>query len=144
MRAGRLRHRLRFERATETQNQFGEPVQSWDIITVTWGAIEPLRGAERQRANQTAASEDVRIVARYNSEIADLKPDDRCAFKLKIYDIKAILNIDERNKEIHVMAKEHIDGPEDELIELSKISPYQDWTKGAKVFDVVVNEDLPE
>lgn len=108
MRAGRLRHRLRFERATETQNQFGEPVQSWVEIKTVWGAVEPLRGAERQRANQTAASEDVRIVARYSPALSDLNPEDRCVALGKTYDIKAVLNIDERNREFNVMAREHI------------------------------------
>jgi SPP1 family predicted phage head-tail adaptor len=108
MRSGRLRHRLRFERATETQNQFGEPVQTWAEIKTVWGAVEPLRGAERQRANQTQADEDVRLVARYSSELATLNPKDRCVAVGKVYDIKSVLNIDERNREFNVMAREHI------------------------------------
>jgi SPP1 family predicted phage head-tail adaptor len=109
MRAGRLRHKIRLERATETQSAFGEPVKAWTLLKEVWGAVEPLKGAERQRAQQASAVEDVRIVVRWSSDIASLNVKDRVVFGTKIYDIKSVLNINERNSEFNLMAVEHID-----------------------------------
>lgn len=107
MRAGRLRHRLTVERFTTTQNAFGEEEQTWATLATVWGGIEPLRGNERQRAMQVQSTEEVRIVLRWSSEIADLNAADRVVFGSKVYDISAVLSIDERNREFHVMAREH-------------------------------------
>lgn len=109
MRAGRLRHRLTVQTATISQNAFGEPVQTWTTLATVWGAVEPLRGAERQRAMQVSATEEVKIVLRHSATIGGIKPDDRILYGSKVYDISAVMNIDERNRELNVMAKEHID-----------------------------------
>lgn len=107
MRSGRLRHRVRIERATETQNAFGEPVKGWSLLGEVWAGIEPLRGNERFQAQAVQSSEDVRIVMRFNPDLSDISTKDRVVFGAKVYDINAVLNIDERNREVHVMAKLH-------------------------------------
>lgn len=109
MRAGRLRHKVRLERFTETQSAFGEPVKAWALLKEVWASVEPLKGAERQRAQQQAAAEDVRIVLRWSSDIASLNSKDRVVYGSKVYDIKSVLNINERNSEINIMAVEHLD-----------------------------------
>lgn len=109
MRSGRLRHRLTVQTANISQNAFGEPVQTWTTLATVWGAVEPSRGAERQRALQVSATEEVKIVLRYSATIGGIKPDDRILYGSKVYDISAVMNIDERNRELNVMAREHID-----------------------------------
>lgn len=107
MRAGRLRHRLSVERYTTTQDDWGDEVQAWESIATVWGSVEPLRGNERHRAMQVQATEEVRVLMRWQPDIADLNASDRIVFGSKVYDISAVLNIDERNREVHVMAREH-------------------------------------
>jgi SPP1 family predicted phage head-tail adaptor len=108
MRAGRLRHLVRFERATETQNDFGEPVKSWSLIASSWAAVEPLKGAEKMQAMEAQAEVDTRITARYSSELSSLNPRDRVVWGSKVYDIKEVLNIDERDRELSLMARRHL------------------------------------
>lgn len=108
MRAGRLRHQIRFERSTETVNAYNEPVQTWSLLASAWVGIEPLRGNERIAAMQVQAAADVRIVTRYQTALSDLNPKDRAVFGSKVYDIKAVINVDERNRELQVMATEHL------------------------------------
>lgn len=108
MRAGQLRHRVEFQRNTPVANAFGEPVPGWAELDTVWASVEPLTGRESFGALQVQAEVDHIIKCRYNSTIADLKPDDRAVKGSAIYDIRAVLNIKERNREFHILAKKHI------------------------------------
>lgn len=109
MRAGRLRHKVVFERYTETENDFGEPVQTWTTLHECAAGIEPISGGEKQAVYYTQADANVRIVTRYSSELSTLNRADRVRHGTTIYDIKFVNNIDMRNKELHIMAREHIE-----------------------------------
>lgn len=108
MRAGRLRNKIRFERSSQTANEYNEPVQSWSLLAEVYVGIEPLRGKERIAAMQVQADADVRIVARYQAALGDLNPKDRAVFGSKVYDIKAVINVDMRNRELQIMVTEHL------------------------------------
>lgn len=107
MRAGRLRHLAQFQRATQTSNDFGEPVQTWETISTDYVAIEPLKGNEKFSAMQVQTDIDTRIVARWHKKIKNLTTKDRVLFGLIVYDIKEVLNIDQRNRELHIMGRIH-------------------------------------
>lgn len=107
MRAGRLRHMASFERPTETTNAFGEPVKAWEVIATDYVAIEPLRGNEKFTAMQVQTDIDTRIIARWHKGIKDLNTKDRVVFGSIVYDIKEVLNIDHRNRELHIMGRVH-------------------------------------
>ncbi len=107
MRAGRLRHLVQFQRATETTNNFGEPVQTWATISTDWCAVEPLKGNEKFDALQVQTDIDTRIIARWHKRIAKLTTKDRILYGDIVYDIKEVLNIDERDKELHIMGRVH-------------------------------------
>lgn len=110
-RAGEFPHRITVERATVSQNEFGEPVKVWQSIGMTAAGISPLRGSERYRAMQTQSEEEVKIRFRYDSRFADLQPKDRITFTRtgKRYDLQAVMNIDERDRVIEIAAKQWID-----------------------------------
>ena len=105
MRAGRLRHRVTFETATVTDDDFGEPDQSWASITTVWAGIEPTAGKERFAAMQHQSEIDTLIVCRYHTALSALAPKDRATWNSKTFDIKAVINVDERNKELHIFAR---------------------------------------
>jgi SPP1 family predicted phage head-tail adaptor len=108
MRSGRLRHQIRFERSTESQNEYNEVVNSWALLATAWAGVEPLRGNERLMAMQVQADADLKIITRYQSALSDLTPKDRVVFGLKVYDIKAVINVNMRNMELQVMVREHL------------------------------------
>ena len=108
MRAGTLRHRVTFQRATVTDSDTGTPVQTWaDLITV-WARVEPLAGKERYSAMQVQADVDYRILTRHNSTLSDLAPDDRATWNGITFDVKSVINTEGRNIEMQVFAKQHI------------------------------------
>lgn len=53
MRAGRLRHRITFQSATEVADAHGEDVKTWNDQATRWASVEPL-SAREQLANDQA------------------------------------------------------------------------------------------
>ena len=107
MRAGRRRHLVQFQRATETSDAYGEMTQTWATIATDWCAVEPLRGNEKFAAMQVQTDIDTRIIAKWHSALSTLTTKDRVLFGAIIYDIKEVLNIDQRNAELHIMGRVH-------------------------------------
>jgi SPP1 family predicted phage head-tail adaptor len=105
MRAGRLKHRIRFERFTSTINEYGEPVQVWTELDTVWSGVEPIRGAERFAAMQTQSDADVMIVTRWSRILGAITTADRIIFGDIVYDIKSVINRDFRNMEMNFMVK---------------------------------------
>lgn len=105
MRAGALRHRVTFQRATVTPNDFGEPVQTWADLATVWARVEPLAGKERFAAMQTQADVDYRITVRYQTSLAALAPADRATWSGKTFDIKSVIETESRGRELQVFAR---------------------------------------
>jgi len=108
MRAGRLRHRVTIEEVTNTADGAGAITQTWSEVRKVWAAVEPARGAEFY-ASQTENSEVTgKIVMRYFS---GLNPTMRInwASESRIFQIEAIIDPDERHRELQLMVKEVIE-----------------------------------
>lgn len=100
MRAGRLRHRVVLQSRTTAQNAYGEQVVSWTNTGTYWAAVEPVTGKERFASGERVHEQDVRVVMRYVGEIDTTQ---RISFDSKVYDIKAVINKDERNREYELL-----------------------------------------
>lgn len=103
MRAGELRHRVTIQQKSVTRDSFGAETVSWTDVAVVWAAIEPLQGREFFSAQQVNAEVTTRIRIRYRSGIT---PAMRVLFGSRAFDIQGIINIEERNRELHLMCKE--------------------------------------
>ena len=103
MQAGKLRHKLLLQEATETNNGRGEPIPAWSDVTELWGDITPLSGREGLQANQIYASATHRIRIRYRPGVV---PKMRFLKGSREFEIDAVLNVDERNREMVCIAKE--------------------------------------
>jgi len=77
------------------------------VLAMDWCAVEPLRGNEKFEAMQVQTDIDTRIIARWHKKIATLNTKDRVVMGSVVYDIKEVLNIDQRNKELHIMGRVH-------------------------------------
>jgi len=108
MLAGQLRHRITIERATLTQNAFGEQVQTWATLATVWARVEPITGKERYAAMQTQSDIDNRILVRYQSALTALAPNDRITWDSKTYDIRSVVNTEQRNIQLEIFATQHI------------------------------------
>ena len=108
MLAGKLRHRIVIERATLTQNDYGEEVQTFATLATVWARVEPILGKERFAAFQTQSDVDHRILVRYQSALSTLAANDRITWGSNTYDIRSVVNTDERDIELQIFATKHI------------------------------------
>ena len=98
MRAGLLRHLLTIEYAVETQDSYGEPVQSWAALATVWGEVRPLgysSGAERTllAADQRLAVVDHVVRIRYR---ADVTAKMRIVLGARVFDVEYVADRDGR------------------------------------------------
>lgn len=105
MRAGSLRHRLTLEEATEAHNSRGEPIHTWGEVANVWAEIVPLSGREGFAAAQMYASATHRIRIRYRAGVV---PKMRFTKGVRVFEIDAVLNTDERNREMICIATERL------------------------------------
>src|SRR6266403_3642030 len=108
MRAGQLRHRVVVEQQAQTQDSFGGQPLTWSTVATDWGDINPLSGREREAAQAINVEISHEITIRYQSGFAD--PKAMAAYRLRygsrLFNIHGTLNVDERNREITVLAGE--------------------------------------
>ena len=108
MSIGERRRRVVFQRATVTQDGFGEPDQTWTTLTTQWALVLDMKGMERRAANEVMAEVTTRIVTRNNATISTLAPGDRATWSGHTYDIKAVIPRDHRRSELEILAIEHL------------------------------------
>ena len=104
MRAGRLRHRVVVQTATEGQDTAGEPIKTWNSVYTTWASVEPLSGRELLRAQEVNAESTIRVGMRYNtytSQSARLLVD-----ATRILDINDVVNNREIDRSLELMCSE--------------------------------------
>ena len=93
MRSGRLDRRLTLQRRTLTENDYGEPVETWTTLATVWAEKIPVRGSERYVAMQTVAEVDTRFKIRYRTDVSPL---DRVVCAGITYDVQGVIEIGRR------------------------------------------------
>src|SRR5262245_32080883 len=102
MRAGLLRHTVKIEEAHEARDTMGGVIVTWKEYATVYAAIEPLTGREAIQAAQLQAQVDHRIRIRY---LPGVVPKMRVTHDERAYDIQAVLDVEGRRRELHLMAK---------------------------------------
>lgn len=105
MRSGKLRHKLIIESNTPTRSTKGEKIDAWSTFSTVWGSVEPISGKEYFAIDKINTDVDYRIKIRHLPGITSSM---RVTFGTRSFDILSILNIMERNREIHLMCKERL------------------------------------
>lgn len=105
---GERRHRVVFQRAVITKDDFGEPDKSYVDLCTSWALVQPLKGGERFSANYAQADIDYRIVSRNRLELKALGPKDRITWDGHVFDIRAVIFRDHRAADLEILAKEHL------------------------------------
>lgn len=108
MSIGERRHRVVFQSATTSQDAYGEPDQTWSTLATRWALVQPMKGAEQFSANQVQVDVDHRIICRYDSTMGTLTVGGRATWKGHTYDIKSIIWRDHTQKELEILAQEHV------------------------------------
>ena len=105
MKAGELRHRITIQQNAPTVNDYGERADNWVTLMTVWAAIEPMAGNERwlKEVEADVAMTTTRIRMRYYPGVS-------AAMRVKhgetIYEVTAVINLKERDREMWLMATE--------------------------------------
>lgn len=106
MKAGSLRHRVTIQSRSMGQDDYGQPLNTWQDITSVWADIEDLSGREWFQGQQIPSSQvSVRVTIRYRP---DIKPDMRLLVENRVLDIKAVLDPTGRRQNLQLMCQEVI------------------------------------
>ncbi|MBV1758134.1 MAG: phage head closure protein [Dethiosulfatibacter sp.] len=101
--SGKLNKRITIESRSKTQNSYGELLDTWTPLKNIWAGIDPLSGRDfvAAKADQSEISHEITV-----RDGKDIKPNMRVVFGSRIFDIKAVLNINEAGREYVIMANE--------------------------------------
>jgi len=103
VRAGKLRHRLAFNSLSRGRDEFGGTIDMFTTYATLWGSIRPMTGRELENAQQISGELTHMVRIRYNSSVAITN---RFTFDDRTFEIVYILDYDERNIWMDMMAKE--------------------------------------
>ena len=105
MRAGQLNKRVILQARSVSRGDSGGEVVTWTDVDTVWAAIWPKAGREYFSSDQVQAEVSGRIRIRWR---ADVRPDWRIEYGNRHFDIKAIINVEERDRMLDLMVSEAV------------------------------------
>lgn len=100
--------RVTFQRRGTGQSATGQPNGTFTNVMTIWAAINPISGREYFNASGERAEVTHKIDVRYCSELADLKPKDRALYGSRVFNIRSVINVEERGRKLLLMCTEHV------------------------------------
>lgn len=106
--AGSLRHYVSlWEDRGSVRGEHNLPYPRWVRVAQFYASIEPVGGREFFQAQQVQSSVSYRIRCRYLPSITSKQ---QIRYGTRTFDIQAVLNTEERNEWLEIIAVEHSDG----------------------------------
>ncbi len=106
IRAGTLRHKIKFQRPYESQDDIGAITRGFDSFLRTRGSIDPVTGSERF-INDNLLNQVDHVIKMRSPKISIL-PSDRIIYNDRIFDIVRVLDSFERNVTYIILVKEKL------------------------------------
>jgi len=104
-RIGALRHRIDLEAPIRTNDGGGGASVTWSTLAEIWASIEPMNGQESVLGDGLASRISHEIVVRHRS---GLEPSMRFRLGARVFEIKAVLDIDERGRMLRCLCREEL------------------------------------
>ena len=103
--AGPLRNRVILQTLQPSRDSFGDTIKGYANWATVWAAVEPLTGNERFQSveAQDLASVNYRIRIRHREGVNHQM---RVFWKGRTFDIKAVIPLEERQREMHLLCEE--------------------------------------
>jgi SPP1 family predicted phage head-tail adaptor len=100
MNPGRINRRIIIQDATTfTRDSYGAKVSSWNNSATVWASVRTVSGSEQLQSGQIYAGETVQFEMRYRA----LNPSARISYDGKIYNIRSIQNVDDKDARLRVL-----------------------------------------
>lgn len=100
--SNKLNHRITIQSPTGNASSMTDS-ETWSTFAEVYAGVDPLQGKAYFESNRENASVDIRIYIRYLPGITTAM---RILFGSRIFEIVSIINIGERNREMHLMCRE--------------------------------------
>lgn len=84
MNPGKYRHKIKFLKRNSGKDDYGEPVDTWEVFKESWASKNPILGKEFFAAFSTDSHVDVKFNARYYPGITE---DMRIQHGTEVYEI---------------------------------------------------------
>lgn len=102
MKAGKLRHRITFQRPATEKDRLGGYPDDWIDVATVWAQISPVSGKEYfTQVRETTVSH--KIYCRYR---VGINPRMQVKFGKRTFRIISVLNWEERNEGLTIMCEE--------------------------------------
>ncbi|MBL4869162.1 MAG: phage head closure protein [Pseudomonadales bacterium] len=108
MGAGGRNRRLTFEKLSETKDSAGGLIQTYTKDFNRWASLRGVTGNEKYISEQLVSLVSHKIIVLRDSKTKGLNNNYRATYSGRIFDIKAVINIREENKELLILADEVI------------------------------------
>lgn len=105
LQAGKLRHTVSIQSASEAADAMGTLVPSWSTDATVRASITQVSGDESVTAGQEQATAKYKVVIRYYSGLTTAN---RLLFGSRELNIDSISDIDERNRKMELMCSEDV------------------------------------
>jgi len=106
MKTGRLRHLCTIQMPSQTKDAAGGITKTWTEITKAWCDIRPVTGSEKYMSHQKYATATHEVFTRW---IDGINPKMQLVARGRVFEIIAVLNINERDRMMKIIAKEVLD-----------------------------------
>jgi SPP1 family predicted phage head-tail adaptor len=103
--AGLLDKKISIQRESRTPDGAGGYLLSWVDFASARAYIKPLSGREAVQAERIQASVTHRFAMRYK---AGILPSDRIVYAGRVFNIRAVINVEERNRWLEIVADEGV------------------------------------
>ena len=110
MKAGDLRKRIEIQQRSSAQDEYGQQLTSWGTLLTTWAQIEPISGAQLDRARSIYNETSHKVTVRWRAQLNDIRRvgSYRVLYAGRIFDVGASMNLDERNRTVVLLCNEGI------------------------------------
>lgn len=102
MKAGQLDQRVTVERFSRTEDELGQPIESWAPLFTCWAEVSPLVGREFIAAQAAQSEVTARIRMRFRPWMT---AEDRVIHNGTTYNIVSVIDVRSENRELVLMCK---------------------------------------
>lgn len=104
-RFGDMRRRIVILQRSDAQSLSGAMIPSWTAFATVWAEIKPATGRELMMAQQVGATVSHAIRMRW---LTGVLPSMRVQYGERYFDINAVLNIEEMNRQLQLLCTERV------------------------------------
>jgi SPP1 family predicted phage head-tail adaptor len=106
MRIGRLRHTGSIEKLVKGKDDMGGAIKQWQPFSKVWCEIKPMNGDESFASHEKHATATHHVLIRY---LKGVEPKMRLVSRGRVFEIKAVLNVSERDIAMRLIVEEESD-----------------------------------